>query len=242
MAIELTNSIMINIDKLEPNQWNPNKMSEENFNDLVENIRRIGWIDDILVRPLEDGKYEIIGGEHRWRAAKVLGFKEVPCKVKDFDDKEAVAQTGRMNFIKGKPGKNDLIRYYNYVLMKGWSKEDARDAMALRDDVMWKQVLEDTRAGLPDEMKPKFDEMKKEIQTMDDLSLVLNRLFAEYGDTVKYSFMFFMFGGRLHLLIEMDTDLKKMMDKLTRYCSVNEIKITDVFKDLLKGIAGEKTK
>jgi len=237
MEIELNEKVMVPIDKVEPNKWNPNKMSEENFNDLVENIKRVGWIDDIFVRPLEDGKYEIIGGEHRWRAAKVLGYKEVPCVIRAMTDKEAVAQTGRMNFIKGRPGKNDLIRYYNAVLMKGWSKEEARDAMALRDDVMWKQVLDDTRAGLPDEMKSKFDEMKDEIKTLDDLSLVLNKLFNEYGDTVKYAFMFFMYGGKMHLMVEMDNNLKKIMNKLARYCSVNEININNVLTDMLKGIS-----
>lgn len=49
-----------------------------------------------------------------------------------------------------------------------------------------KALIDDTRESLPPEMRKEFDKAKEEIKTVDDLSLVLNRLFTKYGSTLPY--------------------------------------------------------
>jgi ParB-like chromosome segregation protein Spo0J len=68
---------------LHPNTYNPNRMSEEDFRRLVGEVVHLGRIPKpIVVRP--DGEqYEIVEGEHSWKAANHGGLRELPCEVID---------------------------------------------------------------------------------------------------------------------------------------------------------------
>lgn len=63
---------------LVPNSFNTNVVSPESEAKLEESIKRFGVYKPIICRELEDGCLEIIGGEHRWRAAQKLGHTTVP--------------------------------------------------------------------------------------------------------------------------------------------------------------------
>lgn len=64
--------------QLKPNPWNTNVVSPENESKIEESLSRFGAFKPILVRELADGTLEILGGEHRTRAATKLGHKQVP--------------------------------------------------------------------------------------------------------------------------------------------------------------------
>ena len=66
------------IGSIKPNPWNPNKQSEFVFEKEKNSITQFGFVVPIIVRESSKGAYEIIDGEHRWKAAKELGFKQVP--------------------------------------------------------------------------------------------------------------------------------------------------------------------
>jgi ParB/RepB/Spo0J family partition protein len=68
----------IPIDRIVPNPWNPNVESEFIYDRLKKSITEMGFIDPITVRELQDGTYQILNGEHRFRAAKELGIPEIP--------------------------------------------------------------------------------------------------------------------------------------------------------------------
>lgn len=59
--------------------------------ELADSIRAQGVIQPIVVRPERDGRYEIIAGERRWRAAQLAGVADVPALVRDLPDKAVVA-------------------------------------------------------------------------------------------------------------------------------------------------------
>jgi ParB family chromosome partitioning protein len=61
----------------------------ENLEVLAESIREKGVLQPLLVRPLGDGRYAIVAGERRYRAAKMAGLAEVPVRVLDLSEKEA---------------------------------------------------------------------------------------------------------------------------------------------------------
>ena len=61
----------------------------ENLEALAESIREKGVLQPLLVRPLGDGRYAIVAGERRHRAAKMAGLAEVPVRVLDLSEKEA---------------------------------------------------------------------------------------------------------------------------------------------------------
>jgi ParB family chromosome partitioning protein len=61
----------------------------ENLEALAESIREKGVLQPLLVRPLGDGRYAIVAGERRYRAAKMAGLTQVPVRVLDLSEKEA---------------------------------------------------------------------------------------------------------------------------------------------------------
>lgn len=76
------------ISKVEPNLDQPRKtFNEESLQTLADSIAQYGLIQPITVRKLDTGYYQIIGGERRWRAARIAGIDEVPVRVIEADDR-----------------------------------------------------------------------------------------------------------------------------------------------------------
>src|SRR3954467_11533782 len=57
---------------------------------LADSVKARGVLQPVLVRPLPSGRYELIAGERRWRAAQLAGLEEIPALVRDRDDAEAL--------------------------------------------------------------------------------------------------------------------------------------------------------
>src|SRR4051812_11413932 len=81
--------VWVGRDALIPNPWNPNKMNAFMYSKALESIQLYGFLDPLLVRPFGNGVYQIIDGEHRWRAACDLGQSSFPCVVRECDDATA---------------------------------------------------------------------------------------------------------------------------------------------------------
>ena len=76
------------IQKVEPNPLQPRKLfDEEELQTLSDSIAQHGIIQPLTVRKGENGFYQIIAGERRWRAARMAGLRTVPVVVMDADDK-----------------------------------------------------------------------------------------------------------------------------------------------------------
>jgi ParB family chromosome partitioning protein len=83
---------MLSIDRLKPGRYQPRtRMDEASLDELSASIREHGVMQPILVRPVEGGRFEIIAGERRWRAAQRAGLVEVPALVKSVPDQAALA-------------------------------------------------------------------------------------------------------------------------------------------------------
>jgi ParB family chromosome partitioning protein len=77
----------VDLDLIEPNSLQPRtNFDEARLEELAQSIRSNGIIQPLLVRRLEGGKYQLIAGERRWRAAQRAGLPSVPCVVKDIPD------------------------------------------------------------------------------------------------------------------------------------------------------------
>ena len=80
----------LRIGLIEPKSGQPRKTFEaQPLEQLASSIATHGILQPILVRELPNGKYQIVAGERRWRAAKLAGLVEVPVIVIDGDDREA---------------------------------------------------------------------------------------------------------------------------------------------------------
>lgn len=82
--------IKVDINKVEPNKNQPRKhFDEDSLQELADNIKMHGIINPLIVQDRKD-YYEIIGGERRWRAARMAGLTEVPVVVYHLSDQEFV--------------------------------------------------------------------------------------------------------------------------------------------------------
>ncbi|APP15029.1 MULTISPECIES: nucleoid occlusion protein [Bacillus] len=81
------------VDTIMPNRFQPRTIfSEEKIQELATTIHTHGIIQPIVVRPTEEeGKYELIAGERRWRAVQTLQWEKIPAIIKDFTDTETAS-------------------------------------------------------------------------------------------------------------------------------------------------------
>lgn len=80
------------LDLLEAGSFQPRKIfNDQPLQELANSIRMEGILQPLIVRPLSNGKYEIIAGERRYRAAKIAGLIEVPAIIREICDESALA-------------------------------------------------------------------------------------------------------------------------------------------------------
>jgi len=81
------------VDLLQPGKYQPRTdMHPESLEELASSIRAQGVVQPIVVRELsEGGRYEIIAGERRWRAAQMAGLHEIPAVIRVVPDEAAIA-------------------------------------------------------------------------------------------------------------------------------------------------------
>ncbi len=81
----------IPVDRIEPNPNQPRlAMDKAGLEDLTSSVKEHGVLQPVLVRPLTGGRYQLIAGERRWRAAISAGLEAVPALIEDIDDETAL--------------------------------------------------------------------------------------------------------------------------------------------------------
>ena len=92
-SVEEINSSVnkLRIMEIEPNHNQPRKdFDEKALSELAESIEQHGVLQPLVVRPLENGSYQLVAGERRWRAARIAGLTEVPVVIKELTDEEVI--------------------------------------------------------------------------------------------------------------------------------------------------------
>lgn len=112
------------IEFVSPNPRNPRRnFAEAELADLAQSIREHGIVQPVVVRPAGGtGRYEIIAGERRWRAAQRAGLAEIPVIIRDVDDKAALelaiienVQRTDLNPLEEARGYQQLMDEHNYT-------------------------------------------------------------------------------------------------------------------------------
>lgn len=117
---EAADYLMLPITKVEARKDQPRKSFDEySLAELSESIAEHGIIQPITVRKTETGYYQIIAGERRWRAARQAGLSEVPARIIEADDKQAMEialienlQREDLNPVEEAEGYKTLIEEY----------------------------------------------------------------------------------------------------------------------------------
>lgn len=81
------------VGAIRPNPYQPREVfDEETLASLADSIRAVGVLQPVLVRPAEDGGFELIAGERRWRAARRAGLQSIPALVRETGDRSSLEQ------------------------------------------------------------------------------------------------------------------------------------------------------
>jgi len=80
---------MVPVERLVPNKFQPRRdFDEQKLKELADSIKEHGVIQPIVVRALERDKFEIVAGERRWRACKMLGIESIPAVIKEYTSRQ----------------------------------------------------------------------------------------------------------------------------------------------------------
>lgn len=220
---------------------NPNAMSDEEFNALCDELDQNGLIDPIqVVGPHTNGRYFILGGHHRFDAARVLGWEKLSCVLLDpteWGSEKVEFQNIKMNVLKGKLSADKMMRWYQDKAKLYNAETLAKLTGFTNIDAFLKIVGELKKSigatGLPEDLKNKVSEALSEMKTVDDLASVLHKIFNEYGDQLKYNFLTYTFGGLPHLYVLCNKKTWKSLQEIKKHCLDNELDINLVFAELL---------
>jgi ParB family chromosome partitioning protein len=113
----------VGIDKLTPGKFQPRRMfRDDSLDQLAESITAHGILQPLLVRPIGADRYEIIGGERRWRAAQLAQVHEVPVVIRSMSDQEALEiglvenlQRQDLTPLEEAEGYNRLIEEFHHT-------------------------------------------------------------------------------------------------------------------------------
>lgn len=95
------NLLDLALDQLREAPWNPNQMDQRMLARLRESIGRFGLVENLVVRPLPEGGYEVLSGNQRLKVLCEAGFSHAPCLVVDLDDARARLLAQALNRIQG---------------------------------------------------------------------------------------------------------------------------------------------
>ena len=136
----------IPIEMIETGRYQPRRiMSEEKLEELAASIRVKGIVQPIVVRPSKAGRFELIAGERRWRAAKIAGLGAMPALVKTVSNEEAMSialieniQRDQLNSIEEAQALDRLVREFGMTHQEvavavGRSRASVSNLMRLLD-------------------------------------------------------------------------------------------------------------
>lgn len=120
--------VWLELDELKRRTDNPNRMDPKHFAALVAAMRRVGFLQPILVRELKPSEgrltHEIVDGHHRHDAAREAGITRVPAIVVGYDADLAAALQIGMNRLRGELDILSCAQSMHSLQESGWSLED----------------------------------------------------------------------------------------------------------------------
>ncbi|MBA96911.1 MAG: ParB/RepB/Spo0J family partition protein [Sulfitobacter sp.] len=148
----------IPIEKISPNPEQPRKRFDpEDLQDLANSIREKGVIQPLIVRGREDGTFEIVAGERRWRASQMAQLHELPVIIREFTDVEVLEvaiieniQRADLNSIEEAAGYRQLMDRFGHTqekMAEALGKSRSHIANLLRLLNLPDDVLEMVRVG-----------------------------------------------------------------------------------------------
>lgn len=200
----------VRLSLIEPNKDQPRKTFDQKaLQELAKSIEKNGLISPPLVRPMPDGTYQLVSGERRWRACRIVGLTEIPVIIRELSDELAMQislvenlQREDLNPIEEAEGLQLFITTYHLTQEEAAARVGrSRPAVAnsIRLLGLPEEVRELTRDGKlsagharallalgdPKEMVATADQIKKEELSVRDVEKLVKSKQAEKSGKVK---------------------------------------------------------
>lgn len=107
----------IEIEKIFPNPNQPRRdFDQDSLNELADSIAEIGIVQPITLRKMEDGTFQIIAGERRWRASKLAGKQSIPAYIRTADDENVMEMALIENIQREDLNAVEIALAYQHLL------------------------------------------------------------------------------------------------------------------------------
>lgn len=107
----------VDITKIIPNRYQPRRAFEEgDLKELADSIRSRGVVEPVLVRKAEEGKFELIAGERRWRAAGLAGAATIPVVIREATDSDLLELALVENLLRKDLNPLEAARAYRRLM------------------------------------------------------------------------------------------------------------------------------
>lgn len=188
-------TVDILVTALIPNENNTNQMSDNELARLIKEIQDEGFMVPLNVIPLPENKFLILGGEHRWKASKVLGMSYVPCiihKAEKWTDMDNVdLETFKLNAIKGKINQEKFLQLYRRLCDNpNIGAEKVQEALGVTSSDEWKKLTRDIRQSLKDQNASQdvlndVEKAEKSAKSPDELSKKLSKILKKHSESFR---------------------------------------------------------
>lgn len=226
------------LDQLEMADWNPNQMPVDKFNALFSNMKEVGVIEPIVVTQVSEGKYLVVGGHHRLKAAKLMNLDRIPCVIKyGMTTDDVKVQNMRLNVLKGKIDPEKFTSMYE-ELQSRYPDKDVAALLGITSKSELDKLIVQYEKELPEDMKEAFRKAKSKIKTVEDLVLILNELFDKQGDQLEvFGYMILDFNGKESIWVRLRKEDIKYVNDVTQLCHEKKVSMDSLVRVWLKELA-----
>src|SRR5512145_68920 len=123
---EGTALLEVPVDQIEVNPRQPRKTFEPgSLDELARSLKSTGMIQPVIVRRTPGGRWQLIAGERRWRAARLAGLEQIPALVREATDGESLELALVENLLREDLNPIEEAEAYQRILTEfGWTQED----------------------------------------------------------------------------------------------------------------------
>ena len=221
--------------------WNCNVMSDVAFANLTHIMGDEGFDESLHVVPM-DGKpgfYLVVGGEHRYKAAKANGLQELPCYILEHlvgkSEAELQMWSVRRNQIKGKIDKAKYAKIeQNICRQMDLQAKVARKRMLVRESMAAKSKAEYSKTSSSSGGGAETDGERDKRKTIADRTRLLanaktfqQECLVDSADTVEHGYLYVGQNGKSHLIVDASKKLHGFISAMVRVCKNDSARIDD---------------
>lgn len=252
-----TKAVLIPVENLVMTDWNCNEMGETKLAHLQNEISNDDdpadphFDEPLQVIPIleSDGKYLVLGGEHRAKIARAINMAAVPCVIREdlakLSRKELMLWSVRRNNLRGRLNAQKYAEMESELIdTHGMTAEAARRSMlidgdlakALRASVAVRSnennESDDGHTGSRqhgDDVAEGQEARRSKEELLQALKMAEQDVLLDSADTVENGYLFFMQGkkGQTHLVVDESTPLNGLVKEMVRACKGLDGKVDD---------------